>query len=95
MDDAPLLALHFSDAPHLCIGLARGQQPAIDVVYAATSGTGEAVVLLRLLLDLLHELPAEFIRLEFTEGRAVRIIGDGNKIVVLAQCCSPASGARR
>jgi hypothetical protein len=82
-DDAPLLVLHFGAERQLCIGLAREPRNIIDVVYAETAGTGRAVVRLRFLLELLGELSGETVRLEFTDGRALRIT-DGDKLALLA-----------
>jgi DNA polymerase-3 subunit beta len=85
-DEAPLLALDFGTEPALYINLAREPSNGIDVIDAETTGTGRAVVQLKLLLDMLNEIAGDKVRLEVSGDRPLQIIGDGSKIAVLAQC---------
>jgi DNA polymerase-3 subunit beta len=85
-DKSPLLLLHFDGRPKLNLGLARQLADGSDIIDADTAGTGRAVVQLRLFLDMLGQVSGEDVRLEFNEARPLRLIGDGGKLVLLAQC---------
>jgi DNA polymerase III subunit beta len=84
--EAPLLVLCFDGAPQLDIYLTREPDRGSDHIYAETSGAGQAVVQLAYLLDLLREIRGERVRLEATEGRPLRTLGEGDKLALLSQC---------
>jgi DNA polymerase III subunit beta len=82
----PLLLLHFGASQIIYMSLAREPENGRDHLAAETSGAAHAVVDLLQLVDLLGELRGERVRLDFNEGRSLRISGDGAKLAVLAQC---------
>jgi DNA polymerase III subunit beta len=86
-DKSPLLLLHFDGRPKLHLGLARQLADGTDIIEADdTIGHGKAVVQLRLLIDMLGQVSGEHVRLEFNENRPLRLIGDGDKLILLSQC---------
>jgi DNA polymerase-3 subunit beta len=84
-DDSPFLLLNFDGSPKLHIGLARQLEDGSDIIAAETSGIGKAVVQLRIFLNLLGEISGEKVRIEFSDGRPLRISGEGSKLALLSQ----------
>jgi DNA polymerase III subunit beta len=82
--ETPLILLHFGEEPLLYISLAKEPETGSDYLDADTSGTGQVVVQLTLLLQMLGEVSGENVRLEFSEGRPLRITGEGDKLALVS-----------
>jgi DNA polymerase III sliding clamp (beta) subunit (PCNA family) len=84
--ETPLLVLSFDGAPQLDICLAREPDNGMDRLDAEAAGAGKVAVQISQLADMIGEIPGEFIRLEATGGRPLRILGDGAKLALVNQC---------
>lgn len=82
----PLLALSFTSAPKLDIYLAREPDVGRDAIEADTIGSGKVAVRISQFAEMIAEISGTRVRLEFTEGRPLRILGDGAKLALVMPC---------
>jgi DNA polymerase-3 subunit beta len=84
--DDPLLMLSWSDPGQLNLSLARQPVNGSDMIDAETAGAAKAVVPLGQLADMLHEISGESVHLDVSDGRPLRIQGDGTKLALVSRC---------